>query len=308
MHFVCICLVCAAIPFGISAEAPHTTLSYDDYYTFEGAASVTSSDTSVISVSGNTIHAVGISSSPVTITVDGQAQLFTVKKAKLNIVMVAGQSNACGEISGTPAESNFYRSTTTTKGTAYLWGIGATAPKALSGNGTYDGFRAALAEEWYQQSLLAGDPEKTVVVFGSNHTGTPGEKIAEFLDESSTKGTVGKASKMLNDCYEYYSVGAGAKYYDITNCGMYWLQGESDSTQSVTYYYENFTTLWKKLKAATSNRLSYCAFMRVRRDSGTQNLSYSGPVIAQYQLTNDNADMFMASTITETGRVPPPIP
>ena len=175
----------------------------------------------------------------------------------------------------------------------------ATAPKALSGNGTYDGFRAALAEEWYQQSVLAGDPEKTVVVFGSDHTGTPGEKIAEFLDETSSKGTVGKASTMLNACYEYYSTGVGSQYYDIVNCGMYWLQGESDSSQSVTYYYENFTTLWKNLKTATSNRLSYCAFMRVRRDSGTANLSYSGPVIAQYQLTNDNADMFMASTITE---------
>lgn len=296
---ICLCLMAAIMPLGISADSTPLALSYDDYYTFEGAASVTSSDTSVLSVSGNTVHAVGLASAPVTVTADGEEYSVTVKKAKINIVMVAGQSNACGEISGTPTESNFYRSATTTKGTAYLWGIGATKPAALSGNGTYDGFRAALAEEWYQQSLLAGDPEKTVVVFGSNHTGTPGEKIAEFLDESSTKGTVGKASAMLNACYEYYSTGAGAQFYDITNCGMYWLQGESDSTQSVTYYYENFTTLWKNLKTATQNRLNYCAFMRVRRDSGTQNLSYSGPVIAQYQLTNDNADMFMASTITE---------
>lgn len=296
---VSLCLIFAICPVFAFAEDVSLFLCYDDYYTFDGASSVTSSDASVLSVSGNTVHAVGLSSSPIMVTADGKEYLITVKKAKINIVMVAGQSNACGEISGTPTESNFYRSTTTTKGTAYLWGIDATAPKALSGNGTYDGFRAALAEEWYQQSVLAGDPEKTVVVFGSNHTGTPGEKIAEFLDETSSKGTVGKASAMLNACYEYYSTGIGAQYYDIVNCGMYWLQGESDSTQSVTYYYDNFTTLWKNLKTATHNRLNYCAFMRVRRDSGTTNLSYSGPVIAQYQLTNDNADMFMASTITE---------
>ena len=122
---VSFCLVFALIPVCVSAEGTPISLCYDDYYTFDGADTVTTSDESVLTVSGDTVHAVGLSSSPVTVTVDGNDYSVTVKKAKINIVMVAGQSNACGEISGTPTESNFYRSTTTTPGTAYLWGVGA---------------------------------------------------------------------------------------------------------------------------------------------------------------------------------------
>ena len=285
-------------------SAASLTLSYDDRYEFTGASSVTSSDSSVITVSGNVIRAVGITNgTPVTVTADGKDYSVTVNKAKINIVTVAGQSNAAGESTGVDSTLLAkYSSTVPEKGTAYLWTGGASAPVDFTEGSTYNkgGFRGALAAEWYAQSSAAGSPEKTVVVYGTNYTATPGEKIAEWTSDDSTKARHDKTAAMVNACYDYYKTGEGSNYYDISGCGMYWLQGESDRTQTAEYYYNAFSSLWSNLKQETSGRLEYCAFMRVRGASGSDStLRYSGPVAAQYQLTNDFSDIFTASNLTE---------
>lgn len=287
------------------AETMELSLKYDDFYELEGAKSVKSSNTDVIKAAKGNLHAVGISESPVDVTVtgeDGKKTVYkvTVSKAKINIAIVAGQSNASGETSGVPETAAKYTSAVCKQGTAYIWGANS-IPTALGGAGSYDGFRSAYAAEWYEQSLKAGDPQKTVVVFANNYTATPGEKVDEWLSGNTEKGSLKKTADMLNACYDYYESGKGSAFFEISGCGMYWLQGESDRRDTFSYYYGKFNTLWSQFKSATKNRVKYCAFMRVRAsyesDSG---LELGGPVLAQYKLANDFDDIYMATTLTET--------
>lgn len=285
-------------------ESMELKLQYDDYYELEGADTVKSSDTNVIKVTNSTLHAVGASENPVDVTVtdaSGEKTVYkvTVSKAKLNIAVIAGQSNASGETTGVPDTAAKYTSAVCKQGTAYIWGANS-IPTALGGAGSYDGFRSAYAAEWYEQSLKAGDPQKTVIVFANDYTATPGEKIGDWITGSTEKASLKKTADMLNACYSYYESGEGSKNFEIVGCGMYWLQGEGDSKNTFTYYYGKFNELWSQLKAATSNRLKYCGFMRVRASGKNDyGLDLGGPVLAQYKLANDFDDIYMASTVTE---------
>lgn len=280
------------------------TMEFDDYLTFPDAKVIVSEDESIVNGTGNQLRARKVTSEPVAVAVhnkDGSVENYdvTVKKAKINIVLVCGQSNASGEISGVPANGLEYNCADIDSGVAYIWNAAATSPTAYGGASQRDGFRAALAQEWYEQSKKAGSAEKTCFVFQNDYTATPGEKIAEFLDDNGSKGTVKKSAKMVNACYEYYTTGNGKDNFEVAGCGMYWLQGESDSQQTEAYYIAKFNELWSRLKSETSNKLTYCGILRVRRDSGFQNLGDSGPVTAQKKLAETNNDIFMASVITE---------
>ena len=280
------------------------TLFYDDYYTFSDAKSIVSSDTGLLSVSGNTVHAIGITGDdPVSCTVDSKEYLVTIKKAKINIAVVAGQSNASGETSGVDSDILAeYQRVIPDRGTAYLWQENASAPVDFNDGKSYSkgGFRGAFAAEWYALSSQRGTPEKTVTVFGLNYTATPGEKISEWVSDDTSKARHDKTAAMFNACYDYYTKGEGSKYFELCSSGMYWLQGESDKSQTTEYYYNAFSSLWNNLKAETENHLSYCAFMRVRGSKTSDcSLAFSGPVVAQYQLANENSDIFVASNITE---------
>lgn len=278
-------------------------MEYDDYITFENAKVIVSKNEDIVKGTGNTLRALKLTEEPIAVAVhnkDGSVENYdvTVKKAKINIVLICGQSNASGETTGVPANGLAYKCATVQKGVGYMWNAASTSPSGFYGGGK-DAFRAALAQEWYEQSKAAGAPEKTCFVFQNDYTATPGERISEFLDDNGSRGTVKKSVKMVNDCYDYYTTGNGKDNFEVVGCGMYWLQGESDSNETESYYLAQFNTLWSRLKSETGGKLKYCGIMRVRKGNGFQNLGASGPVTAQKKLAETNADIFMASVITE---------
>ena len=302
--FMSLVMTLTLIPVTALAYEGGQTVQYDDYIPvseFGGAVTIAEESASVLeekTVDGvEYIHAKGVGEAA--ITVDGVNQIVTVEPAQINIVLVMGQSNAAGETAnGASTPEKTASPTACEPGTAYLWGKDATEPRVL--NDSYAGFRNGLAAEWYAQSKAAGSPEKTVVVFDRTYTARPGAPVSEWQEETGGKASLKTTAEMLNACYDYYDAGAGSENYEITQCGMYWLQGESNAGMSAAEYYRVFMSLWEDLKSETENKLEYCAFLRVRRGTAYNNIQLFGPAVAQYQMTNDHADMYMASTLTES--------
>ena len=283
---------------------------YDDYLTdisgisasVEGAA-VTSGDAlELIEVGGiKYFHAKQLGTSQVT---DGTITAeVTVLKAKINIIVIMGQSNS---------GNHFDNATSDIKcplGTAYWWGngLGVGAKEPVNFAHATKGFHSPLLAELYAQSVKNGEPVKNVLVWheGGSQTGNGTSKngssiygwAANANDTSGTDFTV----KMVNNCLSYYE-GLSDKF-EIVSKGVYWLQGEGDGVRGIdpTEYIGCFMAMWNKLKAEAG--LEYMAIMRVRQggDNNTNNndIHYSTTVSSQFALANNNPDIFIATTLTE---------
>ena len=298
-----LCLLLTMVPttaFAVNQDGASKTiaLQYDDYYTAEGDVTITNAGTDVatgatgrvLALEGNTIHAIGLGNA--TVTIGDTTYTVTVTKAKVNIILVGGQSNATGEYNGNhmvdeqnkfdvePAECD--------KGTAYLWGKSATKPILMTGMAGR-GWRSSLAKELYAETGV-----KTAIVYDNPLTARPGANINEWQDDNTTSNPdVAISAAMVKSCHDYFTNSA---YYDVKSFGLYWLQGEANASNDPDTYYTDFMSMYNKLKAASP--VDYCAFLRVRRTTQT-GIDYMGPVIAQFQMANDHADMFMATTLTE---------
>ncbi len=298
-----LCLLLTMVPttaFAVNQDGASKTiaLQYDDYYTAEGDVAITNVGTdvatdatgNVLALDGNTIHAIGLGDAEVTI--NGEIYTVTVTKAKVNIVLVGGQSNATGEYNGNylvDKQSEFdVKPAECDKGTAYLWRKSATEPAQLTGM-LGRGWRSSLAKELYAETGV-----KTAIVYDNPLTARPGANINEWQDDNTTSNPdVAISASMVQNCHDYF---ANSAYYDVESCGLYWLQGEANASNDPDTYYTAFMSMYNELKAASP--VDYCAFLRVRRTTQT-GIDYMGPVIAQFQMANDHADMFMATTLTE---------
>lgn len=285
------------------------TLSYDDYLTeihgiLPNAEGVTLEGTAieVTEVKGvSYFHAKDLGTAK--ITTGTQTVEITVNKAKLNLIVIMGQSNSGNHFANAASDI------TCPLGTAYWWGAGRGVACKSPTNFTQStlGFHSTLLAELYAQSVAAGDPVKNVLVWheGGSQTGEGTSKNGSSIygwaaspsDTSGTDYTV----KMVNKCVEYYAA-LGDKV-EIVSRGVYWLQGEGDGVRGIdpVEYSACLTAIWNKLK--TEAGLEYMAIMRVRQggDKNTLNndIFYSTTVSAQYDLANKNSDIFMATTLTE---------
>ena len=291
-------------------EAPLTlSLSYDDYLTeIDGVlptaegVSVDGTVIEIIEVSGTSyFHAKEVGSA--TVNLGTKTAEVTVGKAKLNLIVVMGQSNSGNHFDNATSDIRC------PLGTAYWWGggKGIAARKPTDFTQATKGFHSPLLAELYAQSVAAGDPEKNVLVWheGGNQEGNGTSKNGSSIygwaksatDASGTDYTV----QMVKKCVEYYE-GMSDKY-EIVRRGVYWLQGEGDGVRGIepSEYIGCFMAMWNKLK--TEAGLEYMAIMRVRRggDGNTQNadIYYSSTSASQYALANAYGDIFMATTLTE---------
>ena len=250
-------------------------------------------DAAVVTLEGDTLIATGIGTASVRI--DGEVYEVTVKKAKVNIVVIMGQSNAGNHFANATSD------VTCPAGTAYWWGNGqgtaATAPVDYTQPSM--GFHTPLLAELYAQSVAAGDPVKNVMVWQEGITSKNGQSITKWAaSETDTSGTDGTAT-MLRNCISYYE--QNSALYEIENCGVYWLQGESDVAMAPEAYTKLFLAMWGDLKDAGAE---YMAFFRVRKGVNLngedhEDLSYTGSLAAQIHMVNTYPDMYMATTITE---------
>ncbi len=246
-------------------------------------------DDAVITLAGEKLIATGIGTAKVRI--DGILYEITAEKAKVNIVVIMGQSNAGNHFANATSDI------TCPPGTAYWWKNGATAPVDYTEPSM--GFHTPLLAELYAQSTAAGDPVKNVMVWQEGVTSKNGQSIVKWAaTETDTSGTDGTAT-MLKNCIAYYE--QNSDKFEIVNSGIYWLQGESDVSMAPEKYTKLYMAMWNKLKEAGAE---YVAFFRVRKGTNLntaehEDLDYTGSLTAQLDMINRNPDMFMATTITE---------
>lgn len=284
-------------------------LSYDDYLldidgilaSDEGVA-VSGSAIEIIETKGNTyFHAKEIGNA--TVTLGAKTVDVTVGKAKLNLIVIMGQSNSGNHFENATSDI------TCPIGTAYWWGNGkgTGARQPVNFTQATKGFHSTLLAELYAQSVAAGDPVKNVLVWheGGNQNGQGTSKNGSSIygwaaspsDTSGTDYTV----QMVKNCVEYYQ--SVSDKFEIVSRGVYWLQGEGDGVRGIdpNEYTACLEAIWNKLK--TEAGLEYMAIMRVRKggDKNTLNndIDYSTTVSAQFALANKHPDVFMATTITE---------
>jgi len=284
-------------------------LSYDDYLldidgilASDEGVTVSGSAIEIIETKGNTyFHAKEIGNA--TVTLGAKTVDVTVGKAKLNLIVIMGQSNSGNHFDNATSDI------TCPIGTAYWWGNGkgTGARQPVNFTQATKGFHSTLLAELYAQSVAAGDPVKNVLVWheGGNQNGQGTSKngssiygwAASSSDTSGTDYTV----QMVKNCVEYYE--SVSDKYEIVSRGVYWLQGEGDGVRGIdpNEYIACFEAIWNKLK--TEAGLEYMAIMRVRKggDNNTLNndIDYSTTVSAQFALANKHPDIFMATTVTE---------
>ena len=268
-------------------------LSFDDHVDMTGkSVEIIDAGNAVIALDKNYLVATGIGTAKV--RVDGKIHEVTVKKAKINLVMIMGQSNAGNHFPNATSD------VTCPIGTAYWWGNGegTSATKPVPYTQPSMGFHTPLLAELYAQSVAAGDPVKNVMIWQEGITSKDGESIVKWAQSATdTRGT-DAAVTMLENCIAYYE--ANSDKFEIVGSGVFWLQGESDATMSPERYEECFMAMWKRLKNAG---MEYMAFLRVRafdKAAVTKaDLYYTAPLSAQIKMINENPEFYMATTVTE---------
>ena len=270
-------------------------LFYDDHVNVAGKAVeiIDASQSAIVELKDNYLVAVGIGTAKVRI--DGETYEITINKAKVNLIMIMGQSNAGNHFPNATSD------VTCPIGTAYWWGDGkgTSATEPVPYIQPSMGFHAPLLAELYAQSVAAGAPVKNVLIWQEGITSKNGQSIMKWAASASdTSGTDG-AVTMLENCRAYYL--ANSDKFEIVRSGVYWLQGESDLTMDPVLYTQRFMAIWQRLKTAG---MEYVAFLRVRRATNTNSpisddLFYSASLAAQLKMINENPEFYLATDVTE---------
>lgn len=284
-------------------------MQYDDYLPLdsfgESTATVSEEDSAILEVKDGYVHATGVGKA--TLTVGKAEYTITVEPAKLNVVLVSGQSNAEGFHGGLDQEP-----ISPSDGYGYVWD----GSKLISFSEKVSqvkrehprksiGWYPALAAEWY---ALTG--EKTVIILNCA-SGSPISTWASYTDgklNNKTNEIVSEVSACLNAIDENSN-------YEIVRTGYYWLQGETDAyltnDENITDYTtaERYVTAYNAMHGAFINALTvtgtpapYGAILscRTRNDiSNFKALEYCGMRVAQQHLANTVENLYMASVITD---------
>ena len=297
-----ICTTCKEVMDEEVITFVHTlSLSYDDYIdvtnqtvtVIESCALSGNSNDAVVTLNNNYLVATNIGTAK--IKINERLYAVTVKKAKINIVMIMGQSNAGNHFANATSD------VTCPIGTAYWWGngLGTAANEPVLYTSPSMGFHTPLLAELYAQSETAGDPTKNVMIWHEGITSKNGQSISKWASSATDTNGTDNAVIMLEKCLLYYR--DNDDKFEIVKCGVYWLQGEADTSMDPKLYTERFQAMWQRLKDAG---MEYLAFLRLRRGTKdkspiSDDLYYSASLSAQIQMVNENSDFFMATTITE---------
>ena len=282
-------------------------LEYGDYV----AVSKQGTETSVISgddvieiiqMNGmNYIHAIAVGDA--TIIAGDVERKITVGKAKVNLVLVAGQSNANGIHGGKGSViSPEY-------GNGFWWDGTALQDLKLhiqTITATSVGWYPALAAEWHS---LTG--EKTVII----HKCIPGAPISSWADyiTGSVTSYTQSISTSVTNCIEALQ---NNENIELVRTGYYWLQGETDAFLTNSEGVKDYTTAKKYKTAYMSMHDAYIEALnvanlpapygaiisvRTRNEIGSYNaIEYCGVRAAQQYIANEYDDIYMASVIADS--------
>ena len=284
------------------------TMQYDDYCTLNAKEISVASANGYISLDGNTIHAEKVTVSPVYITVDGILTFVTVNKAKVNLILIDGESNA----KGTSGQLDGISPITPDSGKGYIYLNGSLTDMktyvektiAATTNSASIGFYPALAAEWY---ALTG--EKTVVI-NKGYDSAPIHFWAEKGYTNNAVADIRSAISAINN----------SGNFEIVSAGYYWLQGESNmileantnGQQNCEVYTApaDYSRAYLDIHNAYINALetsgvnAFAGILTVRSRDCTNALNavseYAGARAAQQYLANNYSDIYMASVLTDS--------
>lgn len=305
------------------------TLQYDDYYpsllsidaSKEGIKIVETALEIKTTADGKTyFHAKGIGED--TLTDGDKSYTVIVEKAKINIVIVMGQSNSVNWEDSVDTNNLFQNAMSDISpllGTAYIFNNNAQKPNVTSFTDTTRGFHSTLLAELYAQSVAAGNPTKNVLIWKNETTSASGKSISHWATPNEALTPTLHTAKFLEKCLEYYNKPANAKKFSIESKGMYWLQGEIDGSTNAhnaipghtamdpATYEASFMKMWETLAA---QGLEYVAFLRVRRDvednkfpnedtPDHNDLTYTTALSAQLKMIAEHDNFYLATSLTE---------
>ena len=291
---------------GAVPSAEQLALQYGDYYAVESKKKITLSENPCVTLSGNILHAEKVTEVPVTMLIDGKLTQITVKKAKTNLILIDGQSNA----RGVAGELNGVSPITPDKGNGFIWNGGGFSDLnsyvndlvAANNNNASVGFYPALAAEWYD---LTG--EKTAVI----HIGHDGAPINFWKDRGYISDAVSRIEAAI-------AALQSSGNFEITSAGYYWLQGESNMALAANpnwQEYEVYTTPQEYINAYLDIHNAYITALeksgvkafggiltarsRDCTDGRNTTSEYAGARAAQQYLANNYSNIYMASTLTD---------
>ena len=271
------------------------SVQYDDHYdiTDKNVEIIDAEDNSIIKLEGNYLVATGIGTTKVKI--DGQLYDVTVEKAKINLIVIMGQSNAGNHFENATSD------VTCPIGTAYWWGNGkgTAATEPVDYIQPSMGFHTPLLAELYAQSVAAGDPVKNVLIWQEGITSKNGQSIVKWAASATNTSGTDATVTMIQNCRNYYE--KHSDKYEIVNSGVYWLQGESNTAMDPALYTRLFMAIWERLENVG---MDYLAFLRLRwgmngKWPDHQDLHHSASLSAQIQMINENPNFYMATDLTE---------
>ncbi len=240
-----------------------------------------------------------------------------VSRAKINIILVNGQSNADG-FHGSQYETALLPHL----GCAYVWDWNRheliesfeefipywepqyekckDEPDTRKNMNLYRGFMASLADEWFSESTKNDSPEKTVIV----HSCRGGAPISDWVGTDGELGDlVDQACRRLEGALAYFK--DNSDKYEVVRTGQVWLQGEGSCDKSrrllPSEYHFAFMRMIEEINKRTP--LDYTGIFAVRCEQRIKEgkaLYLNGARLAQYSAAAKNDKIFMASTVTES--------
>lgn len=283
-------IVCIVVVMGICIPILSSTTNdddpgwmYDDYKSIEGVE-IAEGSLEMITVGSNTyIHAKDVGEGTITYS-NGDVENITVKKAKLDVIYLYGQSNASyrnGNISEVDSQPPM--------GTTYFYGYeDAYGPSAALNNTGFD------ISDCDMYSLYDSDGVLRVggilPSFSYNYNKITDHKV--YLID----GAIGNKSILTFDppsgfmwTYGESILDAGLSEIDTTlydySCKYYmWIQGEADSGRDIDVYKERFMEMHTALLDGEMSGIYFqkCFMSKVRESNGVNSS------IAQLQLAEEH--------------------
>lgn len=350
LAILCI-LACVFIPKNIQAKksAMKNTdakmeLKYDDRHTFNGEVkeiktiSIKSDnvetgeeDTQVLTIAADDkkkVIATGCGKAIVELE-DGKKIGVEVKKAKISLLLLIGQSNMEGSPSKTGNLYDYQNEyIINEQGTVYSTYGPSTINHSLT-NGCFTTAAPKLSiwntDEYVPDSLTDNSSEKewrrtnnlTDAQTATGKTGPDGALAREWVNKTNekvwiinaahsgssintwlpgdekTNNNFWQAVTLYKTCEKLLNKEIEAGHYKLSHRGYFWLQGETDSDMSAKKYLESFMTMHEKFEEKIDSEFAGILIVRAHGKAiNNSDLYMTGPRKAQYYMCNSSRDQF----------------
>lgn len=326
-------VLCAFVPKDVQAKKPKMkntdakiALKYDDRHTFNKEVkkittiSVKSSDKKVLKIADDDkkkVIAVGCGKAVVKLE-DGKTIGVKVKKAKISLLLLIGQSNMEGSQYKFGSLYDYQNEYTVNEEGEVYSTYGPSTLKHSITNGCFKTVAPRLsiwnADEYVPDSLTDNSSEKewkrtnnlTDAKTATGKTGVDGALAKEWVKKTDEKVWIVNAAhsgssiktwlpgeQMIDNnfwqavnlykaCEQLLNKEIAAGRYKLSHKGYFWLQGETNKNMSAKKYLDNFVTMHKRLKEETSG------------ESVKKKMEFAGILMVRaHKKATDSSDLYM---------------